>query len=100
MTSFIAANYTEPLGIDDVARQIALHPKYVMSLFRKSFSMTIVDYITQHRISHARRLLATTGQSVADIGIEAGFGSMSRFYEAFERVSGQTPMAFRRSVRG
>jgi AraC-like DNA-binding protein len=100
MTAYIAANYTEPLGIGDVARHVDLHPKYVMALFRKSFGMTIVDYVTQHRVSHAQRLLATTDLKVADIGYEAGFGSMSRFYEAFERASGQTPLAFRRSVRG
>lgn len=50
-----------------------------------------MDYVTQHRLSHARRLLLTTDCKVFDIAAEVGFGSSSRFYEAFAQWRGRTP---------
>jgi transcriptional regulator GlxA family with amidase domain len=42
----------------------------------------------QHRLFHARRLLATTDRKLLDIAMEreSGFGSASRFYESFTRA--------------
>jgi AraC-like DNA-binding protein len=33
-----------------------------MSLFKRAFAITVNEYLTEHRISHAQRLLATTEQ--------------------------------------
>jgi len=99
MTAFIAERYTEDVTPADVAQHVGLHPKYAMSLFRKAFDMTVVEYLTQLRISHAQRLLATTDLKIVDLAIDAGFGSTSQFYEAFSRVAGCTPTAFREGLR-
>lgn len=95
MAAFIAERYTDDVPPADVAAHVDLHPKYAMSLFRKAFDMTIVEYLTQLRISHAQRLLATTDLKIVDIAFDAGFGSTSRFYEAFSAVCGRTPSEFR-----
>jgi AraC-like DNA-binding protein len=95
MTAFIAEHYTDDLAPADVAEHVGLHPKYAMSVFRKAFDMTIVEYVTQLRISHAQRLLATTDMRIVELALEAGFGSISQFYDAFSRICGRTPTAFR-----
>ena len=99
MTSFIAERYTEEVTPADVAEHVGLHPKYAMSLFRKAFDMTVVEYVTQLRISHAQRLLATTDRKIVDLAIDAGFGSISQFYDAFARVCRCTPSEFRAGLR-
>jgi AraC-like DNA-binding protein len=58
-----------------------------------------VDYITEQRLSHARRLLATTEDKVVDVALAAGFGSVSRFHAAFLRGCRQTPRRFRVGLR-
>ena len=98
IASFIAEHYTEPLPIAQIAREVNLHPNYAMSLFRKSFAISIVDYITQYRIAHAQRLLITTDLNVSQIAIESGFGSVSRFYTAFKASCSQSPGEYRASL--
>jgi AraC-like DNA-binding protein len=95
---FIADHYTEAITVEQIARQVHLHPNYVMSLFRKSFGISIGDYITQYRISHAQRLLVTTTMNVSEIALDAGFGSVSRFYSAFKQVCEVSPRAYRTAL--
>ncbi len=99
MACFIAEHYTESLSVEQIAQIVHLHPNYAMSLFRKSFGMGLVDYITQYRVSHAQRLLITSNANVSEIALESGFGSVSRFYTAFKDVCGQSPVAYRASLR-
>ncbi|MCX7800111.1 MAG: helix-turn-helix domain-containing protein, partial [Fimbriimonadales bacterium] len=98
MAAFIALHYTEPLSTTTVAAHVRLHPNYAMTLFRRTFGTTILSWIHQHRLSHAQRLLATTSKPVGEIALESGFGSLSRFHEAFRREYGCTPLQFRRRV--
>ena len=96
---FVASHFTEPLSIDAVAHHSHVHPHYAMAVFKEAFGVGIIEYATQHRIAHAQQLLATTDLSVLDIALQSGFGSASRFYEAFKQVCGVTPLAYRRELR-
>jgi AraC-like DNA-binding protein len=96
MACFIAQNYTERLTVDLIASVVRLHPNYAMNLFRKSFGTTLIEYVTQHRVSHAQRLLVTSSRKVVDIAIASGFGSISRFNDAFQRVCRCSPREYRK----
>ncbi len=98
MACFLAEHYTEAIHIDHVAQIVHLHPNYAVNLFRKYYGMGMVEYLTQYRIAHAQRLLVTTKKTVLEIALEAGFGSVSRFYTAFKDICGQTPAAYRASL--
>lgn len=96
MACLIAQRYTERLTVDDIGRAVNLHANYAMSLFRKTFGTTLIEYLTQHRVLHAQRLLATTQQKIVDVALSSGFSSISRFNEAFRRVCGCSPREYRR----
>ena len=98
LAEFIAQHYLEPIRILDVAKAVGLNANYASELFRSTFSMTILEYLTQHRIAHAQRLLFSTDLSVLEIAFEAGFGSSSQFYSAFERACGCSPSVFRKQL--
>ena len=95
MAGWMGEQYAEDITAADVARAVGLHPKYAMSLFRRHCGMTLGEYLTQQRLSQAQRLLVTTDQKIIDIAFAAGFGSVSRFYEAFTRTCGQSPGVYR-----
>lgn len=99
MAQFIVGHYPEPLTVSRVAETVGLKPNYASTLFQQTFGMTVLEYLTQHRLAHAQRLLATTNRPVLEIAFEAGFGSSSRFYAAFEAATGQTPRQYRRGLR-
>lgn len=96
MACLIAQRYTERLMVEDIGRAVNLHPNYAMSLFRKTFGTTLIEYLTQHRVLHAQRLLATTQRKIVDVAFSSGFCSISRFNEAFRRTCGCSPREYRR----
>jgi len=96
ITSFLALHYQQALSIDDLAAHARLHPKYLMTAFRQATGTTVKTYLLRLRIAHAQRLLATTDMRVLDIAMHSGFGSLSRFYETFDRYVGSRPLVYRR----
>jgi AraC family transcriptional regulator, melibiose operon regulatory protein len=96
ITSFLAANYREPLSIADIASHAGLHPKHLMTIFRKSTGMTVKRYLMGLRLAHAQRLLTTSKMHIIDIAMESGFGSLNRFYVAFSRHTGERPLKYRK----
>jgi AraC-like DNA-binding protein len=95
MACFVAQHYLEPLTVADISESVRLHPNYAMSLFKRVFATTLTDYLAQHRVTHAQRLLATTDQKVLSIALDSGFGSISRFNDVFRRVCGVSPRQYR-----
>ena len=95
LACFIARHYHEPLTAEAIATAHGLHPNYAMALFRRAFGIRMTSFITQHRISHAQRLLVTTDDSILEIALAAGFRSLSRFNEAFKADCGCPPRGYR-----
>jgi len=98
MTRYVSSHYTEPLRIADVAAHAGVHPNYAAALFRRTCGLSLPDYVREHRIYHAQRLLAATNDKIVMIALAAGFGSASRFYCAFRQACGSTPRAYRRAM--
>ncbi len=96
MAQFIARHYDQDLTIEQIARAVNLHPNYAMSLFRKTYQVSLLDYLTQHRLAHAQRLLATTSATIVEVALEAGFTSVSRFYDVFRAICGRSPGEYRK----
>jgi AraC family transcriptional regulator, melibiose operon regulatory protein len=95
MARFVARHYREPIGLDEVADAVGLHPDYAATLFRKTFGVTPTRFVLQHRIMHAQRDLVTTDAKVLQVALDAGFGSLSRFNAAFRAVCGCSPREYR-----
>ena len=95
LAAYIAQHYQETIMIGNLAREVGLHPNYAMNLFKKTFNLTLNDYVTQHRMSHAQRLLATSDNKIVDIALESGYPTLSRFYEAFKKSCGCSPSRYR-----
>lgn len=99
MARYIHDHYREPLNVGQIAHTVGLHPNYAMRIFKRTFGVSMVEYITQHRVSHAQRLLVTTEDNILHLALESGFGSVSQFYTAFERLCGQSPGQYRASLQ-
>lgn len=98
MTVFIAANYTRDIDVTTVAGAAGMHPNSAMRLFRQTCGLTVLEYLTMHRIWHAQHLLTTTAMKISRISEACGFRSPNRFYAAFQRLVGKLPTEFRRSL--
>lgn len=53
------------------------------------------DLLAEGRIGHARRLLASSGRSVADIALACGYTETASFTRAFRQRAGMPPSRWR-----
>ncbi|WP_299807533.1 helix-turn-helix domain-containing protein [uncultured Shewanella sp.] len=100
MLRYIADNYDQKITIENVSSSTGLHKNYAMKLFNRVMKVSIKQYINQLRLQHAQALLIDTQSPVLNIALEAGFGSVSRFYDIFQREFSMSPLEFRRKVIG
>ena len=91
----IAKNYSSGINVTDIANELEIHPDYANAIFKKSFNVTLKDYLIDQRISHAQRLLLTSSMKVIDIAFDSGFNSLSRFNVSFLKKCGCTPSKYR-----
>ena len=99
MTVFIAINFTQSIGVKDIADEVGLHPDYANAIFKKSFNTSLSSYLIQQRVLHAQRELITTSDSITSIAYKSGFHSISRFNASFKKYNGMTPRNYRSQMK-
>ena len=99
MTSFINSEFMDVIDVSDVAKVSGLHPSNATATFRKVLGQSIAQYLKQRRLNHALKLLADSDMAIIEVAYESGHGSLTRFYDAFQRQVGCTPKDYRRRFR-
>ncbi|WP_183432625.1 helix-turn-helix domain-containing protein [Mesorhizobium sp. RMAD-H1] len=99
MCDFIANNFLQDINSVDIAVAADLHPKYAMSVFKKSTGMTLNNYVNLLRLSYAQAMLLRDEVNVLQVAMESGFGSLSAFNKSFRNIAGMSPSDFRRNMR-
>jgi len=87
---YIHSNYTAINNIGEIANHCHITPVYLSRLFKNHMSCTIVEYISNLRISYANRLLRS-GKSVAESCYESGFTNYTYFVSKFKQFYGTSP---------
>jgi AraC-like DNA-binding protein len=91
------ARYSEPLGVDDLARAAGLSRAHFSREFRRAFGESPHAYLLTRRLERAAALLRTTDRSVARICFAVGLRSVGSFTTSFTRAYGMSPTAYRAS---
>ena len=99
MARFIAEKATNDIAVVDVAKAVGLHPNYAMALYKRGVGFSINQSILRQRLDIAQSMLIASDAAVATIAYDCGFGSLSRFYEAFHQRFQTSPALFRRKLR-
>lgn len=94
--SFVAANFDDDIGADDIAAHIHCSVSQVFRYTKKYFGMTPAGYINSVRMRRAAELLELTGRSIGDIAGVVGFGDTSYFTRLFRRTFGMPPASYRK----
>lgn len=98
MCDYIADNFLHEIDSIDIAAAASLHPKYAMSIFKRSTGMTLNEYVSLLRLSYAQALLLRDDANVLRVAMESGFGSLSAFNKSFRKIAGMSPSDFRRDA--
>ena len=94
---FIEANYTCQFSLQEVAKAAHLSVSRLAHLFKEQIGITIIDYLTDVRINHAKKLLLSSDKNCTEICFEVGYNNQSYFIRAFRGLVGLTPLQFRQN---
>lgn len=86
------------LKITHVCMYLQTNRTYVSNLINKEFDCSFSEFINRYRVKEAKELLQSEqgrSLSIAEVGMQCGFGSLNSFIRAFKQVEGTPPGKFR-----
>ena len=91
---FIDDNFEKNLTLDDLAGEAFLSKFHFTRLFKQYYGKTPYQYLTEVRISNAKKLLSA-GRTVTETCYQLGFNSLSSFSALFKKLGGSAPTEYR-----
>lgn len=88
-------HYDSPITIEDLGREVALSPFYLIRAFRRVYKQTPHQYLVGLRIARAKELLRNSDLSITEICVAVGYESLGSFSTLFRKVTGISPIAYR-----
>lgn len=86
----LIAQAHEPPQLPELARRAGINVKKLTAGFRRLFGMSVFEYLQQHRLQEAYRMLAGGGCTVTQAAAHVGYGA-AHFSTAFRRRFGISP---------
>ncbi len=95
--AIIERRYAEPLSLRDVAREVNRSPAHLTTTVRRRTARTVQDWITERRMTQARRLLVETDLAVSEVARQVGYPDPGYFARTFRRAHGVSPRGWRQA---
>ena len=95
---YIRENYMYDLSVQDLADKMNYSEPYFCRLFKQSFGQNFTAYLTEYRVSMAKKMLEEPTVNIKDIGKSVGYEDSNYFTKVFRRITGQSPTEYRNSV--
>lgn len=92
---FVDREYLNIESVKDVSNNLSYSEYYLSHLFREKMGVTIKDYITRKKISHACELLKTSPLGIEEISDHLNFASSHSFRRAFKKITGVPPREYK-----
>ena len=93
--AYLDQHYEEKISLESMAERFFIDKHYLARLFKEQYGVTLISYLQQVRITHAKQLLRFSEKSIEQIGLECGMGELSYFSRVFKKLEGVSPSVFR-----
>ena len=92
----VEEHYREPITLREVADVVHVSPSRVRHVFKEVTGVGFKEYVTQLRVTEAKRLLVSTELPVAEVAQAVSYSNLSQFYKVFDRTTSMSPADYRR----
>ena len=92
-------HFSEKYTLKSLADQYHISISSLSHRFQATTGTSVMDYLLSCRIVHAKQLLANSDHSIGEIIEKCGFSDNSNFSRTFKKLTGMSPMAFRKQCK-
>ena len=93
--AIISDRYPENINMKIIADELGYDHRYLSSLLKKHLNTTFRAFLNEYRVAHAKHLLISRTDIIANIAYECGYESVVSFNRNFKSITGITPSDFR-----
>ncbi len=93
----INKNYACNLTLKDFSERYYVNSAYLGQLFRKKYGCSFKDYLNNHRMEEAAKLLKNSDMKIYEVADAVGFKDVDYFVNKFIAVKGCTPTKYKKS---
>jgi AraC family transcriptional regulator of adaptative response / DNA-3-methyladenine glycosylase II len=97
--SLIEAGALDEADVAALADRLGVGERQLRRLFQVHLGASPLDVAQTRRVLLAKQLIHETSLPMAEVALAAGFGSVRRFNETFQRLYSRPPLALRRHAR-
>lgn len=95
---FLFKNFQRQISLAEVAGICSMTTNAFCRFFKTKTQKTFVRFLTEIRIGHACKLLQDENQNIKNLCYDCGFNNPVFFFRSFKKITGKTPMAYRKSI--
>ncbi|MFC5471159.1 response regulator [Cohnella suwonensis] len=93
---YIDENY-KTVSLDQAAERFYLNKNYFCSLFKNMTDVSFMEYVTDLRMEHAKRLLANSNLKTYEVAEMVGYSDQRYFSQVFRKHTGTQPTQYRQN---
>jgi AraC-like DNA-binding protein len=94
----LATHSGEAVDLKTLARKLGVGYSYFRRIFRDQTGLSPWQYLLRSRLARARRIMASSDETLAAISETAGFSSAFHLSAAFKKAYGLSPEAWRKNL--
>jgi AraC-like DNA-binding protein len=95
---FIAANYSKPITVSDIADHVNLSRSRLYRVFIQQIFISPQQYLTEYRIREAIRFLERRTGSIKEIADFVGIEDPVYFSSMFKKITGKSPKNYMKGI--
>lgn len=95
---YIKAHLRENPTLEETACHVNISASYLSKIFINYLHTPFSGFVLNEKIVYAQKLLVSSNLNMTEIAIEAGFSSSFYFSDCFKRMTGLSPLQFRKKT--
>ncbi|MDQ0060927.1 response regulator [Paenibacillus harenae] len=82
--------------LDDISQRFYLNKNYFCTLFKQATELSFMEFVTEIRMKHAKRLLKESELKTYEIAEQVGYMDQRYFSQVFKKAVGMQPTQYKR----
>ncbi|MBL3530923.1 helix-turn-helix transcriptional regulator [Companilactobacillus zhachilii] len=94
---YIYDNLATVQNIDEIAQSVGCSKSYLMHLFKDTTGISVIEFLTIQKMLSAKQLLLFTQLPINEIATLVGYKNQSQLSRTFKKMTGISPLGFRKN---